>query len=233
MRAQDIMSDGVLSVAADATLLEAAKLLVNCRISAMPVVNDAGVMIGIVSETDLVRAQHPERPPQHPLASIAGDPQAAAAAVRASSRKVADVMTRDVLVATEDTPLTELARLMMERRVRRLPIVRNGAVVGIVSHIDLLRALIALESPHDKDSAKFSRDGQLRKEIAAACNGRSWSLAKQLDVVVRQGVAHLWGIAPSDMVRKAYRVAAENVPGVKGVEVHMHVVPPAATRVGL
>jgi CBS domain-containing protein len=233
MRARDIMTDGVLSIAPDATVLEAAKLLLNCRVTGLPVVNKAGKMVGIVSKTDLVQAQHGHGAAPRLLASIAGDAEAAAAAVRAPSRRVADVMTRDVLVAAEDTPLTELARLMMEHQVRRLPIVRNGAVVGMVSQTDLLRALIVLESPHDKDSVNFGRDEQLRKEIAAACQGRSWSLAKQLDVVVSRGVAHLWGIAPSEMVRKAYLVAAENVPGVKGVEVHMHVVPPTGVRVGL
>jgi CBS-domain-containing membrane protein len=230
MRAKDVMSDGVMSVAADATLLEAAKLLVNCRVSAMPVVDRAGIMIGILSEADLLRPAGDGRPQL--LDRAARDPDGAADDMKAGTRKVADVMTGEVVSAGEDTPLAQLARLMTDHAVKRLPILRDGSVVGIVSRADLLRGLIALESGPDGD-VKFSRDEQLRREVSAACRGRSWSLAQRLDVVVSRGVAHLWGIAPSELVRKAYRAAAENVPGIKAVEVHMHIVPPQATRVGL
>lgn len=220
MRAKDVMSNGVMSLASDATVLEAARLLVNCRVSAMPVVDASGRMVGIVSEADLLGCM------------ADGDGQAnEIPAVR--SRLVADVMTRDVITAGEDTPVAALAKLMTERCVKRLPILREGAVVGIVSRIDLLRAMISLNSGAGRDGAASSRDDQLRREISAACQGRTWSLARQLDVVVNDGVAHLWGVAPSDLVRNAYRVAAGNVPGVTAVEVHMHIVPPPATRVGL
>jgi CBS domain-containing protein len=232
MRARDVMSDGVMSVLADATVLDAAKLFVNCRVSALPVVDEAGVMLGIVSEADLVRAQPGDDAAHHVLAAAADSPLAAAESLR-RVRKVADVMTRDVVYAAEDTPLTELARLMSDHNVKRLPIVRNGCVVGIASRTDLLRALIALESAHDETGPRFDRDRQLRTEIAAACRGRSWATAERVDVVVSRGVAHLWGVAPSDVVRKAYEVATENVPGVRKVEMHMHVVPPARGRIGL
>lgn len=217
MLAKDVMSDGVLSVGANAAVLEAAKLLVNCRISAMPVVDQAGTMVGIVSEADLMGdaedyvANHGERP----------------------TRKVADVMTREVITASEGTPIAQVAGLMKARNIKRIPILKDGAVVGIVSRVDILRGLISLSHEGDKAHPAFSRDGELRREIYAACQGRSWALAKQVAVVVNRGVAHLWGVAPTDLVRQAYRAAAENVPGVKTVEVHMHVVPSPATRIGL
>lgn len=218
MRAKDVMSEGVMSLASDATVLDAALLLVNCHVSAMPVVDEAGLMTGILSEADLLRCM------------AAGNDQALGAA---DARKVSDVMTREVITAGEDTPIAELAKLMTEGRIKRLPILREGAVVGIVSRIDLLRALISINSANGSKPVRQSRDEQLRREIAAACQGRTWSRARQLDVVVTGGIAHLWGVAPSGLVRDAYRVAAENVPGVKAVEVHMHIVPPSATRVGL
>jgi CBS domain-containing protein len=211
MRARDVMSEGVFSVSTDATALDAAKLFVNCRVSALPVVDQAGVMLGIVTKADLMRPSRKERP----------------------AHMIVDVMTHEVVVAAEDTPLAELARLMSEHAVKRLPIVRNGRVVGIVSRTDLLRALIALESGHDEAGPQCERDQRLRQDIAGACRGRSWSRAQQVDVVVSRGVAHLWGIAPSDLVRKAYQVAAENVPGVKAVKMHMHIVPPSGARIGL
>jgi len=217
MRAKDLMSDGVLSVSAIASVLEAAKLLVNCRVSAMPVVDEAGTMAGIVSEADLMVDA------EDYLAAYDGRP----------TRKVADVMTRDVVTASEDTPIAQVAGLMKARNVKRIPILKGGAVVGIVSRVDILRGLISLSHEGDKAHPAFSRDRELRREIYAACQGRSWAQAKQMDVVVNHGVAHLWGIAPTDLVRQAYRAAAENVPGVRTVEVHMHVVPPPAMRVGL
>ena len=211
MRARDVMSESVFSVSADATALDAAQLFVNCRVSALPVVDPAGSILGIVTKADLMWPQGQER----------------------QARMVVDVMTHEVVIAAEDTPLAELARLMSEHAVKRLPIVRNGRVVGMVSRTDLLRALIALESGHDQRGPRGERDQQLRHDIAAACRGRSWSRAQQLDVVVSRGIAHLWGIAPSVLVRKAYEVAAENVPGVKAVKMHMHIVPPSGARVGL
>jgi CBS domain-containing protein len=231
MRARDVMSEGVMSISADATVLDAAKLFVNCQVSALPVIDDAGMMIGILSEADLMRRPG-DGGTDHVLACAAASPPAAADSLR-HRRTVVQVMTRDVVLADEDTPLTELARLMSQRNVKRLPVVRNGCVVGIVSRTDLLRALIALESAHDEAGPRFDRDRQLRSKIAAACRGRSWATAQKVDVVVSHGVAHLWGVAPSDMVRKAYEVATGNVPGVKKVEMHMHVVPPGPARIGL
>jgi CBS domain-containing protein len=217
VRAKDVMSEGVLSVGTDASVLEAAKLLINCRVSAMPVVDEAGIMAGIVSEADLMGDAEDYR------AAYAGHP----------TRKVAEVMTRQVATASEDTPIAALAELMKARNIKRLPILKNGAVVGIVSRVDVLRGLISLSRGDGESRPTFHRDEELRREVYAACQGRSWSLAKQMDVVVNGGVAHLWGVAPTDLVRKAYRAAAENVPGVKTVEVHMHIVPPPATQVGL
>jgi CBS-domain-containing membrane protein len=217
MQAKDVMSNGVLSVGADASVLEAARLLINCRVSAMPVVDTAGTMIGIVSEADLMADA------EDYVVTPVGRPP----------RTVADVMTRDVITASEEAPLAQMARLMKTRNIKRIPILRNGAIVGIVSRVDILRGLISLSHPKPKAHPASRRDEELRRDICAACQGRSWSQAKQVDVVVNDGVAHLWGVAPTDLVRQAYRAAAENVPGIRTVEVHMHIVPPPPMLVGL
>lgn len=217
MLAKDVMSDGVLSVGADASVLEAARLLVNCKVSAMPVVDEVGVMTGIVSEADLMGNAEDYVPRRD------GRP----------TRKVTDVMTNDVVTASEDTPIAQIARLMKARNIKRIPILKNGAVVGIVSRVDILRGLISLSHDGGQAHPAYRRDSELRREAYAACQGRSWSQAKQVDVVVNGGVAHLWGVAPTDLVRQAYRAAVENVPGVETVEVHMHIVPPSTTMVGL
>jgi len=218
MRAKDVMSGIVMSVPADTTVLEAAKFLINRQISAVPVVDAAGIMVGIVSEADLMGNADDFR------VSPAG-----------RTRRVTDVMTRDVITASEGASLVEIVQLMTGNGVKRIPILRDGAIVGIVSRIDILRGMISLGRDDSSAGARptVASDADLRQAIYAACQGRSWSLAKQIDVVVQGGAAHLWGVVPTDLVRQAYGAAAANVPGVNKVEMHMHVVPPSQTRVGL
>jgi CBS domain-containing protein len=240
MRAKDVMSDGVMSVAADATVFEAASLLVNARVSAMPVIDEEGSMIGIVSEADLLDRGSNEGNPHYRaglLSELADRIGSAGAFVRANSRRVTDVMTKPVICVEEDTPLGDVARLMLDTGIKRVPVRHGRSVVGIVSRRDLARAMIlqcaaAASTPSAETSPK-STDEQLRREIEDAVCGRSWSLAKRADVVVQDGVAHLWGMVPSDLVRQAYCIAAEKVPGVKAVESHMHVVLPSPVRLGL
>jgi len=181
-------------------------------------INTVSIMIGIVSEADLMGNADDFR------ASHAG-----------RARNVTDLMTRDVITASEGTALSEIVRLMTGHGVKRIPILRDGLVVGIVSRIDVLRGMISRGRDNTAAAARptVACDDELRRAIYAACQGRSWSLAKQIDVVVQGGAAHLWGIVPNELVRQAYSAAAGNVPGVERVEVHMHVVPPQATRVGL
>ena len=219
-----------MSVGADASALEAAVLLLNCHVSAMPVVDDTGRMIGIVSEADLV---NPKPADKVRLFAAAETPGSTANFLHAQACKITEVMTRDVVSASEETPLPELARLMTVHGVKRLPVIRGNSVVGMVSRVDLLRALLSWDGRSEVARPIVTRDEELRKEVLAACQNRAWSRAKQLDVVVSAGIAHLWGTVSSDAVRKVYRAAAENVPGIKAVEVHMHIVPPNPISVGL
>lgn len=235
MVARDVMSDGVMSVADDATVLEAAKLLVNAQVSAMPVVDEQGVMIGIVSEADLLE-RGGSAGQQGLLGQLSDGIVSAGGHVRDNSRRVTDIMTKPVICVEEDTPLTEVARLMLDTGIKRVPVRRGQSVVGMVSRIDLVRAMISERATAPpKPSAVATpkpADEQLRREIESAVRGRSWSLAQRSDVVVQDGVAHLWGVVPNDLVRQAYCLAAEKVPGVKTVQSHMHVVPPSPVRLG-
>lgn len=232
MRAKDVMSRGVMSVSAEATVFEATELLVNTGVSAMPVLDDSGYMIGIVSEADLIRSQQGEGSPVASglLRQFAED--AAAAYVQGHSRRVAEVMSKAVISADETASLEEVGKLMLSHRIKRVPVLRGRSVVGMLSRADLLRALISRNPAGDvvqpESSVRQSGDDQLRGRVTAAVEGHRWSVAQRADVVVSGGTVHLWGVAPSEVVRKAYRVAAENVPGVRGVEMHMHVVPSSA-----
>lgn len=231
MRAKDVMSDGVMSITDDATVYEAAVLLVNSRVSAMPVVDQKGVMVGIVSEADLIQRAEigADAETSGLLHQLADDVRSAEAFVQANSRRVTDVMSRNVMTVEENATVGEIAYLMAKHNIKRLPVVRNRSVVGMVSRVDLLQALIsraatrAEQQPADK---VVRPDERLKSEVENAVRGQSWSLAHRADVVVSDGVVHLWGMVPSDMVRRAYLVAAEKVPGVRSVENHMHVISP-------
>jgi osmotically-inducible protein OsmY len=126
---------------------------------------------------------------------------------------------------------------MLDTGIKRVPVRRGQSVVGMVSRIDLVRAMISRReavAPAPSTAAlPMPVDDELRREVESAVRGRSWSLARRSDVVVQDGIAHLWGVVPSDLVRQAYCLAAEKVPGVKGVQSHMHVVPPSPVRLGL
>ncbi|MFI4998863.1 MAG: BON domain-containing protein, partial [Reyranellales bacterium] len=125
--------------------------------------------------------------------------------------------------------LAQLAELMETHKVKRIPIVRDGVMVGVVSRANLLQALLSRE-PRDEEVPTANEP--LRRAVTDAVTKHGWSSAWPTNVVVNAGVVHLWGFVPSDAIRTAYRVAAENVPGVKGVKNHLRTVP-ASVNMGV
>ena len=235
MRASDVMSKGVVSVPATATIYEAAELLVNTRVSGMPVMGEDGKMIGIVSEGDLIghleAGTNVEPDLMHGLADNAA---AAMAYVRTHSRRVSDVMTRNVITCKEDTPIEAIAALMLQHKVKRIVVLDDDHVVGMVSRINLVQALITRSNttPGKAPIApqpKPLSDAELRRHVEEAVKAHRWSSART-EVTVSGGIVHLWGVVADEAVQRAYRVAAEAVPGVKDVMDHTHVVRPHAHR---
>lgn len=224
MRAKDVMSDGVMSILADATVFEAAELLVSARVSAMPVVDEQDQLVGILSEADLMRRAEIGTAPHHGWLQrlLSDDATKARDYVHSHSQRVRDVMTRNVVTVDADAKLGEVAEEMLKHNVKRLPVVEEGRVVGIVSRADLLQALMSREP---KAPAEQRSDEQIRREVTDALARQPWSSAWPTNVVVSSGVVHLWGFVQSEVARKAYRVAAENVPGVKSVKNHLRPIP--------
>lgn len=224
MQARDVMSKWVVAVPVGASIFEAAELLVDAEVSAAPVVDKHGKMVGIVSEADLMRRAEIDTVEHKTwlLRLLADDTQTAREYVQSHSRRVADVMTQKVITAGEDASLNQLADLMHTHKIKRVPIVREGVVVGIVSRGDLLEALLTAEAESEPCSVS---DGKLRETVNEALNKQTWTSPWPTNVVVNDGVVHLWGFVSSDAIRQAYRVAAENVPGVKRVKNHLRPVP--------
>ncbi len=220
MNAGDIMTPKVVSVGPDASILEAMELMLEHRISGLPVVAKDGSLIGIVTEGDFLRRVETgtQRNRGGWLAFLMGPGRLAEEYVRTHGRMVSEVMTPDPVTITENTPLDEVVDLMEQRRVKRLPVVRAGQVVGIVSRANLLHALasIARELPVEAEG-----DTAIRERVLAALGQERWVPKDFINVVVRNAVVELWGTILDERERQAVRVAAENVPGVKGVKDHL------------
>jgi CBS domain-containing protein len=224
MLAGQVMSPIVLAVSLDASIYEAAETMVSAEVSALPVVDGTGRMVGIVSEADLMhRPEIGTEPRKGWLARFLGDStRAAHEYVALHSRRVGDVMTRPVVTVEEKTPLADVARLMDQHRIKRVPVMRGETVVGIVSRSNLLRALLS----HDPQRPPSPQsDEALRRAVEAAVKGQAWESRWPVNVIVNAGVVHLWGFVGGEATSKAYRVAAENVPGVHKVENHLRHVP--------
>jgi CBS domain-containing protein len=218
MQASDVMTSPVVTVTPDTDVRETAKTLLAHRISAVPVV-EGGKLVGIVSEGDLMRRAESgtERQPSWWLSWLSDTEAQTRSYVKSHSRRVADVMTTRVLTVAEDTPVEDIAQLLERKRIKRVPVVRDGAVVGIVSRADLLHGLIA-----GRGAAASVDDRSIKAAVLKgfADAGISQSL---LNVVVSGGTVHVWGIADSAEQVEAIRVAAESAPGARKVECNVDV----------
>ncbi len=225
MRAQQVMSRPVHTISADVSVYDAAQVLLNAGASAAPVVDSDGKMVGIVSEADLMyRPEIGTVPGKSWLQRLlADDPTRARDYIRCYSHRVADVMTKNVVTADQRTPLRDIAALMQRHRIKRIPILHDGKIVGIVSRANLLQGLLARELSPCEDIAA---DETIRTSVTTKIARQGWASSLPTNVVAENGIVHLWGYVDSDAVKDAYRIAAENVRGVKRVENHMNVVPP-------
>jgi CBS domain-containing protein len=224
MKARDVMVSPVITVKPSSSVKEVAKIFLERRISAAPVVDEQGKLVGIVSEGDLIHRAEAGTQRQRSwwLRLLTAEETLAAEYVKAHARKVADVMTHDVITAAPDTALHEIAALLENNSIKRVPILENGQLVGIVSRANLIQAVAStckeLEIPLS--------DAALRDRILAHLKGQAWAHTLLLNVTVNGGVVDLWGMTKSDAERKAIRVAAESTPGVSAVNDHLFTRPP-------
>jgi CBS domain-containing protein len=227
MKAADFMTAHVISIVPDASVLECVRLMLQHRISGLPVIDAAGTLVGIVTEGDFLRRVEAGTERKRPrwLEFITGPGRLADEYVRSHGRKVVDVMTPDPITIGEDTSVEEVVRLMETRRIKRLPVLRGGKVVGIVSRANLLHALASV----GRETAPAGKDDQaIRTRILADLAKQPWAPRDLIDVTVRNGVVELWGVVTADHQREAAAVVCENVPGVKEVKNHISWIEPTS-----
>jgi CBS domain-containing protein len=219
MRAHQIMTRPVITVSPDRAILEAANLMLQRHISGLPVVDAAGKLAGIVSESDFFRRSETgtQRKRNRLLNFILGPGQAATDFVHEHGGKIAEIMTPEPVTITEDTSLEAIVTLMEKNRLKRLPVMRNDRVVGIVSRANLLQAVANLARQIPDPTAD---DDHIRNRIIDALGKNDWC-PHGLNVVVRDGIVHLGGIITDERSRLAAIVCAEYIAGVKKVHDHL------------
>jgi CBS domain-containing protein len=224
MRAMDVMTTDVITVDPDTTVRAFATLLAERGISGAPVVDSSGRLVGIISEGDLLhRAEigtaqrHRVRRRSWWLDHFASD--LARDYVKSHGRTVNDIMTRDVVTVTEDTELAEVAALLETKRIKRVPVMRDGKVVGIISRANIVRALGATKGAPPREGE--GDDRTIRARLLTELGREEWAKVWPEDIIVREGIVHFWisEDEPSER-RQALRVAAETTPGVRGVVEH-------------
>ncbi len=219
MFATDVMSAPVITVGRTASVAEIARLMSERKVSGLPVVDEAGKVVGIVTDGDLLRRAElgTAREAEGLLDILFLSHPDAKDYVEARGRTAEDVMTRKVYAARPDTPLGRIADLFEAHGIRRVPVIDDGRMVGIVSRADIVRSLAA---SGEKPAPASLSDRQVRDLVMAEFRRLNFGLTSEGSVIVRDGVVHLWGLVPSETERRALRLAVESIPGVKGVEDH-------------
>jgi len=223
VHARDIMTSPAITATTDTTLLEIVQLMLAHRISAVPIVNENQIVVGLVSEGDLVRRAEIGTEQKHSwwLSMFGNATVLAEDFVKSHGVTAKQVMTKEVVSAGEDTPLHQIAEVLEKKKIKRVPILREGAVVGIVSRANLLQALTL-----QRDSAAVApsrEDSTIREELIQLLHDEPWANALHVNVMVSDGTVHLWGSVRSDAQRDALSVAAKGVAGVRDVINHAHV----------
>jgi CBS domain-containing protein len=227
MKAEDVMTRAVITIDPDATVLQAARLMLQHHISGLPVVDKDGRLVGVLSEGDFLRRR--ETKTEHKrsrwLEFLMGPGRMAAEYSHSHGSKVSEVMTTDVQSVEEVAPLEDIVALMERKRIKRVPVVCGGELVGIVTRSNLMRAMVSLA----RGAPPVAKgDAAIRDHLLAEFSKETWAPIATVDVQVTDGVVELWGAVFDERQREALKVAAENIPGVKAVKDNLSWIEPVS-----
>jgi CBS domain-containing protein len=216
MQAKDIMTTRVITISENATVLDAAKLMAKRRISGLPVVDANGALVGLITEGDLLRRTEiaTEKPRTGFFSLLVNPGRVADEYTHTHGRRVGEVMTADPVCVSEDTALEKVVELLEKKRIRRIPVVRDRQMVGIVARANLVRAYIKAAQYSTEVNAS---DDQIRARIVSELENSQWAPTAAIDVNVAAGTVTLSGTIFDDRERAALKVLVENVGGVRAV----------------
>ena len=221
MQVKDIMSTNVITITPDTALRDIVATLLEQHISGLPVV-DRGKVVGMVGEGELVHRHEIGTEGESPKSwweRVLGTEPGSAIYVRSHGVRASDIMNPEVTPVAVDDSLSKVASIFEAREVRRLPVLRRDQLVGIVTRTDLVRAVKTVRATTDSLAAnKVQSDEAIRLRLQTELEKQSWWQSKWCSVFVSDGLVRYTGISDSDIDRQAARVAAENVPGVRGIQ---------------
>jgi CBS domain-containing protein len=220
MRALDVMVHDVVTVGPDDDVAHVIDLLAKHDTSALPVVDGEGNVVGMIGDLDLMRRPEIDTEKHRPwwIETVTPASTLAAEFAKSHGRRVSEVMSTNVISAAEDTPLGEIATLLEKHRIKRVPVLRDGKLVGTVSRSNLIQAL-ASSRGNAHEGAEADRD--IRAILLSQLGEQDWTDFGSRNVIVTDGVVHLWGLVGSEAERKALTALAEGVPGVVRVSDEM------------
>jgi CBS domain-containing protein len=220
MKAEDVMTRDVISIDPDSTVLQAARLMLQHRISGLPVIDANGQLVGVLSEGDFLRRRetNTEKRRSRWLEFLMGPGRIAAEYTHSHGCKVSEAMTRNPQTVSETASLEDIVELMERHRIKRVPVLCGDEVVGIVTRSNLMRAMVSVARAMPPIATD---DTAIRQRLLDEVQKADWAPSATIDVVVRDGIVELWGVIVDDRQREALKVAAENISGVKAVKDHL------------
>ena len=220
MNVKDIMSSPALSVGSDSSITQAIELMLTKHISGLPVLDKDGNLVGVLSEGDFLRRRETktERRRSRWLEFLMGPGRIAAEYSHSHGSKVSEVMTTDVQTVDVSTQLEDIVDLMERRRIKRVPVLCGGLMVGIITRSNLMHAMVSLARTAQPVATD---DASIREQLLAEMQKEQWAPVASANVVVHDGVVELWGVIIDERQREALKIAAENIPGVKAVKDHL------------
>lgn len=217
MQVADVMTRNVISVTPNTTLSEAIDTMVRSHVSGLPVIADDGRLVGILTEGDLLRRAElgTQEPRANWFTAFFKAGHLAQTYAQSHGRRVDEIMTPDVVAIAPNARLEEAVRLMKQHDIKRLPVINDGRVVGLLSRADLVRTLAEfLRTPYEEPPAS---DDSIRAAIEAELKAQPWAPVATVRVKVRDGQVELCGAITDESLRNAIRIIAENAPGVRSV----------------
>jgi CBS domain-containing protein len=220
MLAIDVMVRDVVTVRPDTDVADAIKLLAEHDVSALPVLDTAGNLVGMLSEADLIHRVEIGTEKHRPwwVEAVTGASTLAEEFAKSHGKNVGEVMSGGVISVSEDTPLSEIATVLERHRIKRVPVVKDGKLVGVVSRSNLIQALASVIGRIDQHN---ETDRQIRLDLLSRLREQSWTDFGSRNITVSDGVVHLWGLVGSEAERKALLALAESVPGASRVSDEM------------
>lgn len=222
MIASDVMTRKIISIDPDSTVLQAARLMLQHRISGLPVLDKNGKLVGVLSEGDFLRRRETktERHRSRWLEFLMGPGTMATEYTHSHGNRVAEVMTTDVQSVEDSTPLEDIVDLMEKHRIKRVPVLCGGELVGIITRSNLMHAMVSMARVAP-GVIQAGDDAGIREQLLAEMQKEHWAPVALTNAVVHDGVVELWGVLTDERQREALKVLAANIPGVKAVKDHM------------